>query len=174
EGITMLGSRIYPVTWTTQECFRYTLDFELDRTFRYPTEGWGLTHQDTTLILSDGSNRLYFYTPDFKRTGEIAVYDNRGAVMKLNELEYVDGHVLANVWETSRIVQIDLRSGKVTGELSLSQLVPNYKDPKTNVLNGIAYNQRENALYVTGKNWPALFKLRVRGLLKKKGAGGIM
>ncbi|WP_460635876.1 glutaminyl-peptide cyclotransferase [Larkinella harenae] len=170
EGITIVGDRIYQLTWTSGQCFRYTLGFEHDQTFSYPTQGWGMTHQDTTLIVSDGTNRLFFYTPNFQPIGFLYVYDDHGAVAKLNELEYVNGFVLANVWETNRIVQIDLESGKVVGELNLEKIVPkNLADPQANVLNGIAYHPKEKALYVTGKNWPALFKLQVNNLLQPKG-----
>ncbi|MCF2491693.1 glutaminyl-peptide cyclotransferase [Dyadobacter sp. CY347] len=169
EGITIVNDKIYQLTWKSGQCFRYTMGLEVDKTFRYYTQGWGLTHKDTTLIVSDGSNRLYFYTPDFKPLGGLSVYDDKGAVSKLNELEYVDGYVLANVWETNRIVQVDLESGKVVGELNLTSLVPkNLIDPQSDVLNGIAYNHGEHALYVTGKNWPALYKLTVKDLFKVK------
>lgn len=169
EGITIMNDKIYQLTWKSGQCFRYTMELEVDQTFRYYTQGWGLTHKDTTLIMSDGSNRLYFYTPNFNPLGGVNVYDDKGAVSKLNELEYIDGYVLANVWETNRIVQIDLESGKVIGELNLTDLVPkNLLDAQSDVLNGIAYNQDEDALYVTGKNWPALFKLKVIDLLKIK------
>lgn len=167
EGITIVNDKIYQLTWKSGQCFRYTMGLEVDQTFRYYTQGWGLTHNDTTLIVSDGSNRLYFYTPNFKPIGGISVYDDKGAVFKLNELEYVNGYVLANVWETNRIIQIDIESGKVVGELNLTSLVPaNLVDPQSDVLNGIAYNHKEHALYVTGKNWPALYKLKVKDLFK--------
>lgn len=169
EGITIVNDKIYQLTWKSGQCFRYTMGLELDQTFRYFTQGWGLTHKDTTLIVSDGSNRLYFYSLNFKPLGGLSVYDDKGVVSKLNELEYIDGYVLANVWETNRIVQIDLGSGKVVGELNLTGLVPtNLGDPRSDVLNGIAYNHDEHALYITGKNWPAMYKLKVKDLLKIK------
>ncbi|MHA4740644.1 glutaminyl-peptide cyclotransferase [Dyadobacter sp. MSC1_007] len=166
EGITIFGDKIYQLTWKSGECFRYTLDFTLDKTFRYYTQGWGLTHTDTTLIVSDGSNRIYFYSTDFDRLGDMVVYDDKGPVTKLNELEMVNGFLLANVWETNRIVQIEIKSGKVVGELNLINLVPmNLGDARSDVLNGIAFNKKEGTLYVTGKNWPALYKLKVNGFL---------
>lgn len=164
EGITIVNDKIYQLTWTSGQCFRYTMDFALDKTFTYPTQGWGLTHQDTTLILSDGTNKLSFYTPGFQKTGELVVYDNKGPVVNLNELEYINGFVLANVWQTNRIVLIDLKSGKVVGELTMDAIVPVGVDARENVLNGIAYYPEERALYVTGKKWPSLFRLRVPGL----------
>ncbi len=171
EGITVVGNHVYQLTWTSGQCFRYTRELVLDNTFTYHTQGWGLTHRDTTLIMSDGSNRLIFYTPALTRTGELTVYDDKGPVVNLNELEYINGYVLANVWQTNRIVQIDLATGKVIGELSMEAILPPGVDTKENVLNGIAYRPEEGALYVTGKNWPSLFKLQVNGLRKaKKGA----
>lgn len=168
EGVTIVNDRIYQLTWTSGQCFQYAMDMRLQKTHTYHTQGWGLTHRDTTLIVSDGSNRLSFYSPNFQRIGELAVYDDKGPVMNLNELEYIDGYVLANVWQTNRIVQVDLQSGKVVGELSIDPALPPGVDTKENVLNGIAYRPGERALYVTGKNWPTLYKLQVNGLFTPK------
>ena len=162
EGITIVNDKIYQLTWTSGICFRYTMDFRLDKTFTYPTQGWGLTHRDTTLILSDGSNRLFFLSPGFQRLGELSVYDNKGPVRNLNELEYVNGFVFANVWQTNRIVQIDVKTGKVVGNLNLEPILPRSIDTDENVLNGIAFQPAENAFYVTGKKWPTLIKLRLK------------
>lgn len=166
EGITVVGNHIYQLTWTSGQCIRYTMNLVPDKTLTYHTQGWGLTHRDTTLIVSDGSNKLIFYTTDFQKTGEVVVYDDEGPVQNLNELEYVDGYILANIWQSNRIVKIDGESGKVVGELLIdsSALVP--IDTEQNVLNGIAYHPAQNALYITGKNWPSLFKIQVKGLLK--------
>ncbi len=166
EGITIVRDTIYQLTWTSGQCFRYTLNLVPDKTLTYHTQGWGLTHRDTTLIVSDGSNKLHFYTTDFQKTGEVVVYDNKGPVMNLNELEYINGFVWANIWQSNRIVKIDGESGKVVGELLIdsSALVP--IDTDQNVLNGIAYQPAQNALYITGKNWPSLFKIQVKGLVK--------
>jgi glutamine cyclotransferase len=166
EGITIVNDRIYQLTWTSGQCFRYTTDLVLEKTFAYHTQGWGLTHRDTTLIISDGSNRLSHYSPNFRKIGETVVYDDQGPVMNLNELEYVNGYILANVWQTNRIVQIDLKSGKVVGELLVDPNLPTGINTKENVLNGIAHRPGENALYITGKNWPTLFKLQVKQLFK--------
>lgn len=166
EGITILNDRIYQLTWTSGVCFQYTMDFKLAKTFAYPTQGWGLTHTDSTLIQSDGSNKLYFLSPDFQRKGTLAVYDNMGPVMNLNELEYVNGYVYANVWQTNRIVQIDIKTGKVVGNLNMEGIRPTNID-KENVLNGIAFQPTENAFYVTGKNWPTLTKIQFKNKDKK-------
>lgn len=168
EGITIVRDKIYQLTWTSGLCFRYKLDFTPDKTFTYYTQGWGLTHHDSTLIMSNGSNKLHFYTPDFQKTGELSVYDDKGPVAKLNELEYVNGYVFANIWETNRIAQLELSTGRVLAYLDMARISPPGIDTKENVLNGIAYEPTENALYVTGKNWPMLFKLRVDGLGKGK------
>lgn len=170
EGITVVNDRIYQLTWTSGRCFRYTMDMTLEKTFTYHTQGWGITHRDTTLIVSDGSNRLSLYSLDFQKTGELVVYDDKGPVMNLNELEYVNGYILANVWKTNRIVLIDPVSGKVIGELNIDPTLPKGIDTKENVLNGIAYQGTENALFITGKNWPSLFRIQVNGLLQTKPA----
>gem|GEM_PF-190580 len=168
EGITIVNDKIYQLTWTSGLCFRYNLDFTPDKTFTYHTQGWGLTHRDSTLLLSDGSNKLYFYTPDLKRVGELPVYDDKGPVTNLNELEYVNGYVFANIWQSNRIAQIELATGRVVAYLNMERILPPGIDTKENVLNGIAYEPTENALYVTGKNWPTLVKIRVDGLGKGK------
>ncbi|GAB2536117.1 glutaminyl-peptide cyclotransferase [Spirosoma aerophilum] len=162
EGITIVNDKIYQLTWTSGICFRYTLNFAMDKTFTYHTQGWGLTHRDTTLILSDGSNRLFFLTPAFQPKGELSVYDNTGPVMNLNELEYVDGFIYANIWKTNRIVKIDMATGKVVGNLNMERILPTSIDTQENVLNGIAFQPKENAFYVTGKNWPTLYKIQLK------------
>ena len=97
-----------------------------------------------------------------------SIYDDKGPVTNLNELEYVNGYVFANVWQTNKIVQIDLATGRVLAYLNMERILPPGIDPKENVLNGIAYEPTENALYVTGKNWPTLVKIRVDGLKRIK------
>lgn len=166
EGITVVNDKIYQLTWTSGVCFRYKMDFSLDKTFNYHTQGWGLTHRDTTLILSDGSNKLYFLNPNFQQKDEVSVYDNKGPVMNLNELEYANGYVFANVWQTNRIVQIDPTSGKVVGEMNMDGILPPI-NTQENVLNGIAYQPNENAFYVTGKRWPTMTKIQLKLAAKR-------
>lgn len=166
EGITVVNNKIYQLTWTSGLCFRYKPDFTLEKTLVYHTQGWGLTHQDSTLILSDGSNKLYFYTPELVKLKELSVYDDKGPVVNLNELEYVNGCVFSNIWQTNRIVQIDAASGKVVAYLNMERILPPSIDPKENVLNGIAYNPQEKALFVTGKNWPTLLKIQLKEPIK--------
>ncbi len=167
EGLTIFNDKIYQLTWTTGVGFRYNMDFTLDKTFTYYTQGWGMTHNDSTIIMGDGSNKLYFFNADFQKTGEIEVYDDKGPVIKINELEYVNGYVFANVWETDRIVQIDLKTGKVVGSMDMKKIIPAEVDQTgSSVLNGIAYQPLEDAFYITGKNWPTLFKVKISGAAK--------
>jgi glutamine cyclotransferase len=168
EGLTIVNDKIYQLTWTTGIGFRYNMDFSLDKTFTYYTQGWGMTHRDSTIIMSDGSNKLYFYNTEFQKTGELEVYDDKGPVLKINELEYVNGYVFANIWETDRIIQIDLSTGKVVGNMDMKKIIPAEVDQTgSSVLNGIAYQPLENAFYITGKNWPTLFKIKISGASQK-------
>jgi glutamine cyclotransferase len=168
EGITIVNDKIYQLTWQSGVCFRYNMDFQLDQTYTYYTQGWGLTHDDQTLIMSDGSSKLYFYNTEMEKTGEVDVYDHAGPVRNLNELEYVDGYVFANIFQSTKIVKIDPRSGKVVGFMSMDGITPPGTDVSKDVLNGIARLGSEDALYVTGKNWPLLFKIRLIGVSKNK------
>ena len=168
EGLTIVNDKIYQLTWTTGVGFRYNMDFSLDKTFTYYTQGWGMTHRDSTIVASDGSNKLYFYNTEFQKTGELEVYDNKGPVLKINELEYVNGYVFANIWETDRIIQIDLANGKVVGTMDMKKIIPAEVDQTgSSVLNGIAYQPLENAFYITGKNWPTLFKIKILGAAQR-------
>ncbi|WP_159469247.1 glutaminyl-peptide cyclotransferase [Dyadobacter sp. 3J3] len=168
EGLTIVNDKIYQLTWTTGVGFRYNMDFTLDKTFTYYTQGWGMTHHDSTIIMGDGSNKLYFFNTEFQKTGEVEIYDDKGPVLKINELEYVDGYVFANIWETDRIIQIDLATGKVVANMDMKKIIPAEVDQTgSSVLNGIAFQPLENAFYVTGKNWPTLFKIRVSGAVQK-------
>ncbi len=162
EGITIVNDKIYQLTWQSGICFRYNMDFKLDKTFSYYTQGWGMTHHDDTLIMSDGSSKLYFYNTEMEKAGEVDVYDHTGPVRNLNELEYVDGFVYANIFESTKIVKIDPGTGKVVGVMNMEGMVPADVSVKRDVLNGIAHQPFENTLYVTGKNWPLLFKIKLK------------
>jgi glutaminyl-peptide cyclotransferase len=168
EGITVVNDKIYQLTWQSGVCFRYKMDFTLEKTFTYYTQGWGMTHRDSTIIISDGSSKLYFYNTEMVKTGEIDVYDQSGPVRQLNELEFVDGYVYANIFESTRIVKIDITTGKVVAFMRMDALVPPAINVKKDVLNGIAKQPFENALYLTGKNWPQLFKIRVKDPMPRK------
>jgi glutamine cyclotransferase len=162
EGITVFDDRIIQLTWKARTGFEYDKDtFELLRTFSYPTEGWGITHDGERLIMSDGSANLYFWDPDtLEETGRVMVVDDKGPVVRLNELEYVNGEVFANVWQTDRIARIDPDSGHVLGWIILpDMLTAADRSEPVDVLNGIAYNPDEDRLFVTGKLWPKIFEI---------------
>ena len=161
EGITVVNDNIYQLTWQSGVCFRYDMNFNLIKTFTYYTQGWGMTHDEKTLIMSDGSSKIYFYNTEMEKTGEIDVYDRTGPVRNLNELELIDGYLFANIFESTKIVKIDPKTGKVVGFMDMKSLVPASVNVTKDVLNGIAHQPFENALYVTGKNWPLLFKIRL-------------
>ena len=165
EGIAVWEERIIQITWRSRTGFVYDRDsFELLRQFRYDTEGWGLTHDGARLILSDGSSTLYFIDPDsFAELERVAVYDSDGPVPLLNELEYIGGEVFANILQSDRIARIDPKSGRVTGWIDLEGLLAEVRGTNAaGVLNGIAYDEVGNRLYVTGKNWPQLFEIELR------------
>ena len=165
EGLTDWGSTLIQLTWKTHKGFVYDrFSFSLQRTFEFEGEGWGLTHDRTQLIMSDGSSHLRFLDPKtFKEARRIRVTDEAGrAIENLNELEYVHGEIYANIWHSDAIVRISPRTGRVIGRIDLSGII--YKrelhDPEA-VLNGIAYDSTGDRFFVTGKLWPKLFEIRV-------------
>ncbi len=164
EGITVFGDRIIQLTWRSRTGFVYDKhSFELLGSFRYPTEGWGLTHDGERLILSDGSATLYFLDAEtFREIGRLQVVAPSGPVHRLNELEYISGEVYANVWQTDRIARISLQTGAVTGWIDLDGLGRSqpHQEPM-DVLNGIAYDPQRERLFVTGKLWPHLFEIEL-------------
>jgi glutamine cyclotransferase len=159
EGITVLGEEVFQLTWQEQRCFVYDKKtLQLKREMSYVGEGWGLCNDGTSLIMSDGSERITFRDPKtFEIQRTIEVYTHQGAVANLNELEYADDLIYANVWMSNKIAVIDPRNGKVLSEIDASNLV---KEGKGNgdVLNGIAFKNDE--AYLTGKNWIKLFRVR--------------
>ena len=165
EGITLLNGKIYQLTWQHQIGFIYNAQ-TLQKTgeFPYTGEGWGITNDGHSLIISDGSNRLKFLDPDsFRVTKTIAVADGGTRVNQLNELEYVNGEIYANIWHDQRIVTIDPQNGRVTGWIDLSGLLqPGAVTDEEAVLNGIAYDQASGRLFVTGKLWPQLFEIKIK------------
>jgi glutaminyl-peptide cyclotransferase len=164
EGLTDWGSRLVQLTYQTNVGFVYDLaSFKQLQTFSYTGEGWGLTHDGRRLIMSDGTPTLRFLDPQtLKVTGQVPVTDGALAVDRLNELEFVDGQVYANVWLTDRIAIIAPESGRVTGWINLSGLMAKRGLSGDAVLNGIAYDGQRKRLFVTGKLWPSLFEIRVR------------
>jgi len=164
EGITIWEQDLIQLTWKTKKGFVYDKDsFVQQKTFRYPTEGWGLTHDGQRLIMSDGTATLRFWDPEtLVEIGRVQVHDDNGPVARLNELEYVQGEVWANIWQTNYIARIDPETGQVTGWIDLSGLLaPEDMNPPVDVLNGIAYDAENDRLFVTGKLWPKLFQIEL-------------
>jgi glutaminyl-peptide cyclotransferase len=164
EGITMFKDRIIQLTLESNKGFVYDKDsFRLLQEFSYPTQGWGITHDGSRLIMSDGTSTLYMVDPvSFQVAGRIEVSDRGVPVSLINELEYVDGKIYANIWRTDNIAVIDPQSGHVTAWIDLSGLL-NKDDygSHTDVLNGIAYDAGSGRLFVTGKLWPKLFEIKI-------------
>jgi glutamine cyclotransferase len=165
EGLALFNGRLYQLTWQTQLGFVYDLDsFKKLREFSYAGEGWGLTNDSNSLIMSDGSSRIRFIEPEtFEVQRLITVQDGRADVTNLNELEYIKGEIYANIWLNDRIARIDPQSGKVNAWIDLSGLLPPEarSDPGA-VLNGIAYDESSDRLFVTGKYWPKLFEIKLK------------
>jgi len=162
EGITVWKDTLIQLTWRSNTGFVYDKNsFNILRTFSYPTEGWGITHDGGRIIMSDGTSNLYFLDPEsFNRTGYIEVHDENGPVIMLNELEYIKGRIFANVWGTDNIAIIDPGDGSITGWLDLSGLLDaGYYNNSTDVLNGITYDAESDRMFVTGKRWPLLFEI---------------
>ena len=165
EGMTLFNGKIYQLTWKGEKGFIYDPQtFEKTGEFTYTGEGWGLTHDADSLILSDGSDKLRFIDPNtyqVKRT--VSVSDGGRPIVWLNELEYVKGEVYANVWHRNVIARIDPQSGHVKGWIDLSGLLkPGDVTDEEAVLNGIAYDEAGDRLFVTGKLWPKLFEVRLK------------
>jgi glutamine cyclotransferase len=164
EGMTDWGNRLIQLTYTTKVGFIYDLStFALQRTFNYTGEGWGLTHDAQRLIMSDGTASLRFLDPEsLRETGRVIVKDGSKPVENLNELEWVKGAILANVWLTDRIAIISPDSGRVTAWLDLAGIRGPVRPGSDDVLNGIAYDAARDRLFVTGKLWSRLFEIRIK------------
>lgn len=165
EGIALFKDQIYQVTYKSQVGFIYDKNtLNQIRTFDYQiAEGWGLTSNGEFLIMSDGSAQLFFIEPEyFTQVDRIQVFDHKGMIDSLNELEFIKGKILANVYGQTYIVVIDPATGKVTGKIELEALMPEgFKNDYSRVLNGIAYNPTNGHLYLTGKNWPVLYEVEL-------------
>lgn len=166
EGITILNDKLYQLTWRSNIGYVYdknSLNKLYD--FNYPTEGWGLTNNGTELIMSDGSENIYFLDTEFiQETRRIQVYDNKIPIKNLNELEYIDGLIYANIYGTNNIVAFESKTGKVIKHINLTGIL-NKKDIKSpiDVLNGIAWDNNHNRLIVTGKWWPYFYEIELVG-----------
>jgi glutamine cyclotransferase len=166
EGITIYGNRVIQLTWRARVGFVYDREtFQLLDTFTYPTEGWGITHDGRALIMSDGTSTLYFRDPEtYQEVHRLTVHTRDGPVSRLNELEYVQGEIYANVWQTDRIARISPATGEVIGWIDLEGLLsPENRKRRIDVLNGIAYDVKNDRLFVTGKLWPKLFEIELIG-----------
>lgn len=166
EGITILNDKIYQLTYKNKKGFVYQLsDFALIDTFTFRSaEGWGLTNDGTNLIMSDGTHLLTWINPNnFSVVKTLQVANNRGLMTNLNELEYVNSTIYANVYTTDIIVQIDPETGKVISEINLTGILDMYKKPgdKIDYLNGIAFNPKKGNLFITGKYWPKMFEIKL-------------
>lgn len=170
EGITVFNDKLYQITWREKTGFIYDpVTLKKTGEFQIKTEGWGLTHDSTSLILSDGSSNLYFLNPENFTTSRIlTVTDQYGPVNNLNELEFINGYIYANRWQTNFILKIDPSNGQVVGKADLSSLLDSLKQQYFSstdynngdaVLNGIAYDTASGKIYITGKLWPVLFEV---------------
>ena len=172
EGITIFNNKIYQLTWQSHKIFVYNLNDITHpiKTLSWSLEGWGITNDGKNLIISDGSDKLYYVLPDetnntMKEIKILSVSDNTRAMDSLNELEFIDGYVFANRWYNNTIVKIDPSNGHVTGTMDLSgllhQYAPNATYQEGHVLNGIAYDSTTKKLYITGKDWPKMFEMHL-------------
>ena len=165
EGLAVFGRKLFQLTWQNGKCFVYDLQsFAQQREFTYSGEGWGLTTDGQSLIMSDGSNRLRFIDPDSFVVKKIVAVGAPGRPLnRLNELEYVKGEIFANIWQTAVVARIDPATGKVLGLIDFTGLLsPADRDAYTDVMNGIAYDPAGDRLFVTGKRWPKLFEVRLQ------------
>jgi glutaminyl-peptide cyclotransferase len=162
EGITIWKNDLIELTWRSEIGFVYDkTTFQERRSFKYAGEGWGLTHDGVNLVMSDGSDRLRLLDPaTFAERRRIQVTADSAPVRNLNELEFVKGEIFANVWQTDLIARI-ARDGRVVGWIDLSGLLSPSERRNTDVLNGIAYDESQDRLFVTGKLWPKLFEIKV-------------
>ncbi|MEJ7739094.1 MAG: glutaminyl-peptide cyclotransferase [Chitinophagaceae bacterium] len=164
EGISVLNGKIYQLTWKNQKGFVYDAkSLKKLKEFSYTGQGWSLTNDGHSLIMSDGSNKLQYLNPDTLTVVKIVgVEDNNGPVGNINELEHIKGFIYANQWNTSYILKIDPASGKVMGKLDFSSLdnEVKVKHPQALEMNGIAYDSAANKIYVTGKAWPNLYEIK--------------
>ena len=164
EGITVYGDKIIQLTWKANIGFVYDKQsFKLLRTFYFPNEGWGITHDGKRLIMSDGSASLHFWDPEtFEEIGAVTVQANGRPVTSLNELEYIGGEIFANIWQSDIIARISPHTGEVLAWVDLRGILSAQdREQGVDVLNGIAYDPDGERLFVTGKQWPKLFEIEL-------------
>lgn len=166
EGITILNDTVYQLTWQNRKVLVYDAKtFTKVKELPINSEGWGITNNGKELIVSDGTSNLYFYEPStFRLLRTQMITENSSPVVNLNELEFINGYVYANQWQYNYILKIDPASGQVVGKMDFTDLINrvHVQNPNENFFNGIAYNPQTKKLYVTGKNWPELFEVKVQ------------
>ncbi|MBX2944808.1 MAG: glutaminyl-peptide cyclotransferase [Cyclobacteriaceae bacterium] len=166
EGVTVLNNKVYQLTWKNKKGFIYDFKtYEKLGEFTYDSEGWGITHDHVNLIMSDGSDKLYFLdTLSLKPVRTVTVTENGKPVKNLNELEYIEGYVYANLWQTNYIVRIDPVTGNVLGRLDLTKVAEAVYpgNPNADVLNGIAYEPKSKMILITGKLWPNMVAIKFK------------
>jgi len=166
EGICIFKNKIYQLTWQSNIVYVYDIN-NIEKpinSFKWPYEGWGITDNGTDLIVSDGSSNIYFVNPDdFKVKNTVAVVSNSGPIDSINELEYIDGFLYANVYQTNDIIKIEPESGHVVGIMTFANLLTAADNVpgRTDVLNGIAYDSTTKTMLITGKRWPKLFEVKM-------------
>ena len=165
EGITFFDGKIYQLTWKNKTGFVYdAASYKKLRDFSYQGEGWSLTHDSTRLIMSDGTSNIRFLDPNTLAVQSVlGVTDNNGPVSNINELEYINGFLYANQWQTTYVLKIDLGSGKVVGKYNFDSLDAEAKKkfPRAGDMNGLAWHASTNTLYVTGKCWPTIYEIKL-------------
>lgn len=161
EGITILNDTIYQITYKSELCYVYDMNFKLIKTFTYTGEGWGLCNDGKYLMMSNGSDEIVWRDPNtFVEVKKITVYDNESNVDMLNELELINGRLFANLYTDTRLVEIDTATGKVLSYIDCTTLMLDSKEPGNDVLNGIAYHPETKKIYLTGKWWSKLYEVR--------------
>lgn len=167
EGSVIMNGKMYMLTWTNKVAFVYdAATLEYIQSYRYPREGWGLTTDGKNLIASDGTSRLYFLDADLKLEHSVSVNIEGKPVRYINELEWIDGKIWANVYTSDVILIINPKNGNVEATIDCTGLLPrSLRKPDTDVLNGIAHNPQTGRTYITGKNWPRLYEVK---LVEKK------
>jgi glutamine cyclotransferase len=167
EGLASIGNHLYQLTWKSNVAFQYDKNtFELLNKFNFPMkEGWGLTYDGKYLLMTDGTEMIYYLDPEyFTEVKQMAVYDDKGPVLNLNELEIINNEIWANVFTTDTIVKIEPATGKVTGKIIVEKadvLKPEDYHNNLDYLNGIAYDKEKDRIFITGKNWPKLFEIKL-------------
>lgn len=176
EGLERVGDKLYQLTWEHGACFVFERDtLKYIKTLRYAGEGWGLAYDGELLILSDGTDELRFYDPEnFKLAKTLKVFDGKDRktgrrVMDINELEFIEGELWANIWKSTKIARIDPETGRVIGWVECAKYVPEnlrreHADPRraNRVLNGIAYDPEKSRIFLTGKEWPDLYEIEIK------------